>query len=368
MPTSPFIYLNAALPVEYAPPLIAEHRHLATQDLQQLLTSNDVAITPLSTGTAEERLVRIFEHSEVLFGDPGFIPTHRADWLDRFARFTAANQPVQFVAMAFPYKSPNPLKTDRRGPDLGEALMLRRFQAVLDAVAAIYPPGGVLTILEEGILGRCQGVEPRRIVSYRDGIAPITVLSGVDPTQIQFHSLDDMVDRIPNFEARWIQEEERMRELWEAGDPDVRAAHTTTMAAQRTSVPTLDFDPNVLARAYDPSQTTSELRYIRDYLDKVSHRQFFAYRSLLNLRDAGYLGEIAPGAIKLTVSPKPENLSVVPVNRQSRILPYHGVPVRHLDGGWDIRYLAAMAEFGAVRALHLTGDADPAPIGYQVIE
>ena len=83
----------------------------------------------------------------------------------------------------------------------------------------------------------------------------MVAISGVDPDRVTFHSLDDMVTTIPNFEARWIHEQERLRELWQQGDPAVRAAYETTTAASRTSVPTLDYDPAVLAAAYDPEQT-----------------------------------------------------------------------------------------------------------------
>ncbi|WP_188944395.1 L-tyrosine/L-tryptophan isonitrile synthase family protein [Nakamurella endophytica] len=365
-PTSPYIYVNAQLPTVWAPPVVTDRAELDPAELHGLLAGNDVTITPPSAGSVEERLLAVFTDPEVLFGDPDFIPAHTAEWIERFSRFTAVGEPIEFVTMAFPYKVPNPLKTDRRAPDLGEALMLRRFQAVLDAVGQVYRPGARLTILEEGILGRCQGVDPRRIAAYRVGIDAITELSGVDRDRVGFHSLDDMAELVPNFEARWIFEQERLRELWDTGDPVVRAAYATTNAAQRTSVPTWDYDPAVLARAYDPDQTGSELRYARDYIDKVSHRQFFAYRAALGLRDAGYLEQIAPGALKLTVSPKPENLAVVPVNRVSRVLPYHGVPVLFPDGRWEVRYLGGLGELGPVQALHLAADPDPAPIGYRV--
>jgi hypothetical protein len=365
---SPYIYVNATLPRSFAPPQVAQSAQLDAAALKNLIVSNDSDVAATTTGGITERILSIFEHPEILFGDASFIPANRAAWLQRLDYFVARNEPVQFVSMAFPYKVPNPLKNEREAPDLGEALMLRRFQAVLDAIEAVYPPGGVLTILEEGILGRCQGVDPRRIAAYRAGIDNVVAISGVDPARVTFHSLDDMVTTIPNFEARWIHEQERLRELWQQGDPAVRAAYDTTTPASRTSVPTLDYDPAVLAQAYDPVQTDSALRYPRDFIDKVAHRQFFAYRSLLSLRDStGYLHNLRPYALKLTVSPKPENLAVVPVNTWSRILPYHGVPVLGKDQRWEILYRGAVGALGAVEALHLEGDADTAPIGYRVL-
>jgi pyoverdine/dityrosine biosynthesis protein Dit1 len=368
--SSPYIYINAPLPKRFTPPEIVGEVELDAAGLCELMSVNDVGIASAGDGSVAERLLSVFSHPEVLFGDPTFIVANRQTWLDRLKVFVEKNEPVEFVAMAFPYKVPNPLKTDRQAPDLGEALMLRRLQAVLEAIGAVYSPGARLTILEEGILGRCQGVDPRRIAAYRAGIAGIAALSGIDSDRIRIHSLDDMVTSIPNFEARWIHEQERMRELWQQGDPDVRAAYTTTVAASRTSVPTFDYDPRVLAKAYDPEQTDSALRYVRDYVDKVAHRQFFAYRSLLSLRDStGYLHDLSPHALKLTVSPKPENLAVLPVNIWSRVLPYHGVPVLTAESRWEIAYLGTLgASYGRLEALHLTGDADPRPIAYRAAE
>jgi L-tyrosine isonitrile synthase len=364
-----YIYINAELPNAFAPPVEIGETTLREEEFATLLALNDVTPTATAEGRIAERLVSIFTHPEVLFGDPGFIPANRRSWLDRLAYFVDRDAPIEFVSMAFPYKVPNPLKTDRQAPDLGEALMLRRFQAVLDAVAAVYPPGARLTILEEGILGRCQGVDPRRIAAYRAGIGTIVQLSGVDAGRIVFHSLDQMATAIPNFEARWIHEQERMRELWQQGDPEVSEAYRTTVPALRTAVPTLDYDPGVLAQAYDSAQTDSALRYVRDYIDKVAHRQFFAYRSLLAIRDAsGYLHDLRPHALKLTVSPKPENLAVRPVNSWSKVLPYHGVPVLSADRQWEICYLGSVGSaHGPVEAIRFTGDADPRPIAYRVV-
>ena len=89
---------------------------------------------------------------------------------------------------------------------------------------------------------------------------------------------------------------------------------------------------------------------------------------MLSLRElTGYLHNLRPYALKLTVSPKPENLAVIPVNRWSGILPYHGVPVLGADGRWEIVYRAAVGALGPVEALHSEGDADGAPIGYRVV-
>ncbi|MCL2784448.1 MAG: isocyanide synthase family protein [Propionibacteriaceae bacterium] len=364
--TSQFGYINAPLPTAYQPPVIAESLTISTTTAAEMLTSNDIQVHPETTGTVADQILSIFRHEEILMGNPAWMDVRHNRWVDQINRFVTRNEPLLFVAMAFPYKVPNPLKNgERRFPDLGEALMLRRFDAVLDAVQSVYPPGAHLTILEEGILGRCQGVDPGDIGAYRAGIEQITLVSGVNPDRISFHSLDDMVTRIENFEARWYFEQERLRALWDQGEPQIRGAYDEIHPGQRSTVPARHFDPQTLAEALDSTQTDSALRYVREYLNLVSHRQFFAYRALINLRDVtGYLEEIAPNSIKLTVSPKPENLAVIPINRNTRTLPYHGRPVMSQDGAWTIEYFGSLGTYGPLTALHLDGDADVSPIGY----
>lgn len=362
---SEFIYVNAPLPMEYEPPRIVANRTLPAEDLTALITSNDVVLGDPSGATVAEKLLNIFLDPEVLFGNPSFIPEHRELWIEKFGYFIDRNEPITFVSMAFPYKVPNPVKTgERRAPDLGEALMLRRFAAVLDAVSRVYEPGAELVILEEGILGRCQGVDPRDIAAYRAGIEDVVRIAAVSD-RIRFHSLDDMAVRIPNFEARWYFEQERLRRLWDEGDPYMRQGYGETYPGSRLSVPTRDYDPAVLVKAYCEDETDSALRYVRQYVDYVAHRQFFAYRALLNMRDTtGYLEDIAPGNIKLTVSPKATNLAVLPVNGRTKTLPYHGAPLRDADGSWTIEYHAALGAHGDLEALYLENSADPSPIGY----
>jgi len=367
MATSSFIYINKQLPTAYMPPKVTGDVTLSADELRRALGDNDVRITPAGQGNPADDVVSVFEHEEVLFGDPTWLPANRAHWAAKVQWFIDRGEPIQFVAMAFPYKVPNPVKTGRRrAPDAGEALMLRRFQAVLDAVRLAYPPGGHLTILEEGILGRCQGVDPADIAAYRAGIPQITDVAGV--SDIGYHSLDDMGTRIEDFEARWYFEAERLRRLWDEGEPEIRRGYAEANPGERTTVPTRSYEPATLIAALDPDQTDSALRYVREYLDLVAHRQFFAYRALLNLRDAsGYLEAIAPHALKLTVSPKPENLAVIPVNRWTGILPYHGATVHSpgADQPWTIEYHAALGDMGDVEAVHLEGDVDPAPICYR---
>jgi hypothetical protein len=365
--TSPFAYLNDALPTRYSPPIVVAEELVDETSMRTYLLSNDVHISSDETGDVASDILSIFSGPEILFGDPSFIQTNHETWLEKIRLFTDAGRPIEFVTMAFAYKMSNQLKTNRLAPDAGEALMLRRFQLVLDAVERVYAPGARLTILEEGILGRCIGANPSRIAAYRAGIETIVRASGINRERISFHSLDDMVTEIPNFEARWIFEQERLRELFDSGDTATLEAHKQVTSGTRTSVPTEDFDPVVLAAAYDPSQSDPALRYVRDYVDKVAHRQFFAYRALLSLRDTtGYLARLRPNAIKLTVSPKPENLAVVPINTATGVLPYHGVPVLGADGGWTISYLSRLGEdYLGLTALRLAGDNDEAPIAYR---
>lgn len=365
---SEYIYINKDLPTTFSPPRIVHSEVLDLDQIRELIRLNDPT-TPENDGVEDPAaaILRLFSESDVLLGPDEFTAGDRERWLPMLRSFIERNVPIQFVAMAFPYKMPNPIKTgERLAPDAGEALMLRRFQTILTAIQRHYEPGARLTILEEGILGRCQGVDPREVRAYRDGIDSVRAASGINESEIDFHSLDDMIERVPNFEARWYFEQERLRGLWEAGDVAMREAHDAVYPGQRSSVPVREYDGEVLVRAYDPQQKGSELRYAREWFDAIAHRQFFAYRALLNVRDAsGFLEEIRPRALKLTVSPKRGNLGVIPVNGWTHILPYHGAPVLQEDGRWTIDYYGSLGARGEMTAMHVEGDADAAPFAYR---
>ncbi len=314
----------------------------------------------------DERKIAALSKGEAPFFEPGLQEILTAGIAAGNLRFTtdmadAAGAKVHFVGVGTPQQK------DSYAADLTYV------NAAFDGLLPYLAPGDIVAGKSTVPVGTAASLAPRVSATgatlvwnpefLREGYA---VQDTVDPDRLGFHSLDDMVTSIPNFEARWIHEQEHMRELWQQGDPAVREAYATTVAASRTSVPTFDYDPSVLARAYDREQTDSALRYVRDYVDKVAHRQFFAYRSLLSLRDVtGYLHDLRPHALKLTVSPKPENLAVLPVNGWSRVLPYHGVPVLTAQGRWEIAYFGDMAAHGPVEALHLAGDADPRPFAYR---
>lgn len=365
---SPYIYINKPIPTRHEPPNVVAREVLSAAEMRELLTVNDPRIAPaLAEGSTAERILALFTDPAVLLGPIEHVTGDRERWLQMISSFTEQGAPIEFVAMAFPYKVPNPIKTGSRlAPDAGEALMLRAFSALVEAIEGVYPAGARVTILEEGILGRCQGVDPAEIAAYRAGIARVAEVAGVTRERIAFHSLDDMVQRVPSFEARWYFEQERLRRLWESGDAEMREAYDHVHPGQRTAVPMREYEPETIARAFDPEQTASELRYLRDWFETISHRQFFAYRALLNIRDAsGYLHDVRPGALKLTVSPKAGNLGVVPINPSTRVLPYHGVPVLEASGTWTIDYFGALGERGELIALHVDGDADAEPFAYR---
>lgn len=364
---SQYIYINKPLPRRYNPPTVVSERTVSVEQARDLLKSNDVAVAMRADASdIADAILEAFLQEEVLLGPGEHVTKDREHWRRMLQRFIDRGKPIAFVAMAFPYKVPNPIKTgERLAPDAGEALMLRRFHAVLAAISDVYRPGSRLTILEEGILGRGQGVPPQEVAAYRAGIGRVMTIAGTDDGTIDFHSLDDMVERVPNFEARWYFEQERLRGLWDAGDPAMREAYDAVYPGQRSTVPLRDYDRSLLVRAFDQDEHGSELRYVRQYFEAIAHRQFFSYRALLNLRDSsGFLEEIRPGALKLTVSPKKGNLGVVPINEATHVLPYHGAPIRRADGSWTIDYFADLGEYGDLTAIHVEGDADPAPFAY----
>ncbi|KAF5309310.1 hypothetical protein D9611_014401 [Ephemerocybe angulata] len=67
--------------------------------------------------------------------------------------YVKAGLPVQMSLPAFPFKSPNTQsKVFGRLPDLGEQLALAHLNGLCAAISDVYPPGGELTIVSDGLV------------------------------------------------------------------------------------------------------------------------------------------------------------------------------------------------------------------------
>ena len=114
-----------------------------------------------------------------------------------------------------------------------------------------------------------------------------------------------------------------------------------------------------------------EQQIIRCRLNETATEAVFKYLAFLDVRDeTGYLEKIVPDYLKLTVSPKPLNLGIHPINAHTDILPHHAIPVYnvcfdHFTMNYWIDIRRSSSSF---RPVYLVGDGENAPFYYEQLE
>jgi hypothetical protein len=137
-------------------------------------------------------------------------------------------------------------------------------------------------------------------------------------------------------------------------------------------LPTRGYPDDLLMDVYNEDIPTEILpqnaQNLRAKLETTATESVFQYQGFLNARDVShYLDKIVPGYIKLTVSPKPLNLGIVPVNVNTHILPHHGVPVYGVNSGqFTVEYLIDVRRSSfSYRPVYLSTDNENKPFYYE---
>ncbi len=136
---------------------------------------------------------------------------------EKVAHFLDAGEPVHFVILAFPAKSPNQQKVLGNLPDLGEKLSIEFLQSFCDQIAHFYLPGARITIASDGhVFGDLVGVSDTGVTDY--GQALRTVIDQTGGAAIDVYSLTEGLGTGDYDELRGILERdyaaplERVRE------------------------------------------------------------------------------------------------------------------------------------------------------------
>lgn len=99
-------------------------------------------------------------------------------------------EPVHFLILAFPAKSPNHRKVLGELPDMAERVAIEFLQSFCDHIGGFYPPGARVTICSDGhVFSDLVGVRDDAVTAYRDELAKMIVNTGGQ--SIDLYSLDD---------------------------------------------------------------------------------------------------------------------------------------------------------------------------------
>jgi hypothetical protein len=319
-----------------------------------------------------------------VMNDQRFAKSRRQDltlqapgYLDLIRRAIQKGEPLKFAIILFPFKIwRNPLKTDRRTPDLGELATLNQLASLSYAIRHKYAPGASWTILTEGEAYQdLFGVPTAEINAYLHGIKRFVSAMGEDQL-FEFKPLSQVMDGFPDFTSHLAKRLVALDNLWEQGVPPKYADYYWTFF---TSQDVRDVDPETLMRIYGngkknalpkaqdlPTGDRDVFRRIDAEASRMM-RWYLAYNQAKH--DVGRGGAIPtafPDHLYVSVTDKPGRYTLHPLNNKTRLFPHHGVPVvsgRH--GAVSIQWLhGARSRPDRIRPVYLEGDSEELPFYY----
>ena len=321
------------------------------------------AIRTEADGTPAERILAIFTSDDVLFGEKAFIESWRDHWIAKIEALIAAELPIDFTILGYPFKMPVPLKTNRQCADFGEAVSLTRLAAIARAIATIHAPGARVHVFTEGPFGAFNGVDRAWSDRYFASLEKMVAAFGLADA-IVLHDLNVVVDETPEFKDVWSEVEGEIERRRDAGDPATLKALGDALPVRFHNLSNFGVSEDLLRRAYLDDGSADALR---QSIKARAKSGVVSYRAFLEARDRiALLERYAPGALAMTVSPRPGRLGVRPLPAPSEILPYHGVSVLTPDcSQMRIEYLwDLMGSKTKLTAVHWSGDSDDNPFMY----
>ncbi len=126
----------------------------------------------------------------------------------RIAAQTKQDLPLEMAVIAVAHKNPNPeVCNGRQDADLAELGFIQHIVNILDGVAAVYPPGGRMTILTEGGLykkGQIFDVTQSEIDRYEQQVRYMA--NAIGGGRINLTPLAEIIDHHPRFMDAYAQQ------------------------------------------------------------------------------------------------------------------------------------------------------------------
>ncbi|WP_445503349.1 L-tyrosine/L-tryptophan isonitrile synthase family protein [Microvirga sp. G4-2] len=314
-------------------------------------------------GALEDRLLELFVDPRVVFGDPEFIRSRAGEWKQGFRDIIARGKPMLFSILGFPYKMPVPLKTNRRLADFGEVASLARLNEIGKAIAKVYSPGVKIHVFTEGPFSQLNGMPRELADQYFESLQGMVDRFGLGE-HIVLQDLSRIIDEQPDFNDAWKQVTEEIRQRQDRGDPKTLEAIRDALPVRFHNIANPGVSEDELRRAYLSDESAASLR---TSIQARAEEGVLRYRAFLEARDRiNLLERYAPGALAMTVSPRPGRLGVRPLPAPADVLPYHGVPV------WDSQQQILEIEYlwdltrgnGRYERIYLAGDPEDKPFLY----
>jgi pyoverdine/dityrosine biosynthesis protein Dit1 len=290
--------------------------------------------------TLEERVLNVLTNQRIRSGSARTldIDGYRDAYLAKIRGYIQRDEPVQLMIPAFPFKFPNPLKTQNVCADMAELAALTQLQGICDAISLVYDGGAEFTIAHDGKF-YCDlfHLPPTVPEGYKSSLKHLAKKIGAD----NIHFVDIMEDLIEPRRNEW--DEALASNLWRIEKKwDQLSGEPYVVNLAKNSRCNMNFKPHVGDEfpVHGESQSyqfddffglvfgngeyagDSRRNDIEDALERFTQR-YFALNSAL--KELGVLEDRFKSHLRTTVHPKPGQLGVNLVNKKTQRVPWSGV-------------------------------------------
>jgi pyoverdine/dityrosine biosynthesis protein Dit1 len=348
---------------------VAEEREILISDVRNVLDKIKKISIEYAGKSIEEKIFSVFLNESVLFGPKNFVENKRDFWLEKIRYFVNRNKRIRFTLLGFPFKIPVPLKTNRRYPDMGEALILFQLNNIIQSIQQIYAPAIEIVVFTEGGLGKFVGISKQEADEYKKYLILLNNKLGFSKS-IKIKDLSDM-EKEKNFDNLFKDNLKYFKIKLKKGDSETIKKYEGAGSSIFKIINTRKEKEAVLMDVYNEKIQDKDISRkalaVRNHIRRKMNDSVLGYFAYLRTRDdVNYLEKIVPHYLALSVSPKLGRLGIIPVNNKSNKLPYHAVTI--FDPKNNFFYLDYLIDMKCGKdkyeAIYLKGDIESIPFYY----
>ncbi|RIB25211.1 Pyoverdine/dityrosine biosynthesis protein [Gigaspora rosea] len=287
-------------------------------------------------GLAVQQIIGILTKKRYRRGPPKHFEVARDDYENRLSEAISKKEKLLLVLPSFPVKCWNPLKVERRMPDLAELNCIGRLYLLCKEIELIYKPGAKIILIADGPIYADIFNEPLNVaIQYKQKVIDFIRQLGLD----QYIIMHDMVDLISRNSADFVEAEEvakmQVETFWRE-NPNNK--HRLMLVENTMSNINVAAYPKDMLRAifFDTKYNGDivELNMAKDEICKQTEISAFKYATLLQaINSMELVMKCYPGCIRVTCHPKPGQLGLHLVSPNSRFnFPWNGVGVKKKNG------------------------------------
>lgn len=304
------------------------------------LNYKDLKKSIYSKKKVSEKIFSFLTNKDLFSGSQKEVKKYKKLFISQFDYFIKKKQPIVFNVTQFAFKIPNPLKTNNTLPDLGELAFLSQFYDITKVIKDVYSPGAKIIIYGESyVFNKVVGLTFKEADLYYRTISKWIVDLGWN-NNLVLYDLKKLSKKIPDFNQEYKNNLNKLRNglLEKKGSAFQEIENTVTTMC--SSINVRRFDIETLAKIYGKNNKFDKkilalrkkifLKAVRNSLP------YLAYHKTINTSQLSNI--LFPNSIKLSFTYGPKKISLYTINKESKLYPYHGVPVLGKKGKVIIKY------------------------------